>query len=149
MHISVGLLMLITIGNDGQDIVSTNYFESEYAVNGKVYMSINAGAFRLLLPDSQMRYLEEMSSGKEVLITLGKWLEGNKRQAFELLFEDYSMSPFCLYFGPEQIDRIPNDMHRKDKTVFTVWTTAGKVLSLPCYTRRVDEIPCLEPWCKL
>ncbi len=67
-----------TIDNKGQDIVSTNYFESEHASKGKVYMSVNAGAFRLLLPDSQMQLLEEMATGKEVIISMGKWPEASK-----------------------------------------------------------------------
>ncbi|MDX9788933.1 MAG: hypothetical protein RBT11_19320 [Desulfobacterales bacterium] len=39
---------LIQISNDGPEILSTNYWETEHAKKGFLYMSINAGAFRLL-----------------------------------------------------------------------------------------------------
>ncbi len=138
-------MSVITIGNDGQELAETNYFESEYARSGKVYMSINAGAFRLLFPDSMLNMLEDMSSAKEVVISLGKWPDAGKHLAFEILFEDFSDNPFCLHIGSEMIDRIPNDMHRKDETIFTIWTSKGKVLTLPCYTRKVNKIPYLKP----
>lgn len=43
---------MITISNDGQKIVSTNYWDTEHAKRGFLYLSWNAGAGRLLLPDT-------------------------------------------------------------------------------------------------
>ena len=39
-------MSIITIENDDQKIVSTNYWMSEYSRAGKIYCSINARAFR-------------------------------------------------------------------------------------------------------
>ena len=111
---------LLTIENNGAEIAATNYFESEYAIAGKVYLSVNAGVFRLLLPDNQIHMLEEISTGKEVVISIGKWPEAAKQIAFELMFDDHSDSPFCLHFGSEQVDRVPNDMQRMKAFLFFV-----------------------------
>jgi hypothetical protein len=42
--------MRIYVNNKEQQIIETNYFESEYARIGAMFISINAGAFRLLVP---------------------------------------------------------------------------------------------------
>ena len=41
---------LITIENNGPGILSTNYWGTPHAEKGYCYLSINAGAFRLLGP---------------------------------------------------------------------------------------------------
>jgi len=41
---------MITIANDGPDIASTNYWATDHARAGIVYLSGNAGAWRLLMP---------------------------------------------------------------------------------------------------
>ena len=49
---------MIMIGNDGPLIARTNYFETELAKNGYFYLSWNAGAARLLVPESQNAFIE-------------------------------------------------------------------------------------------
>src|ERR1700744_5802447 len=44
-------ITMITIANDGQNLITTNYWDSEYAKMGLIYLTWNAGAARLLLPD--------------------------------------------------------------------------------------------------
>jgi hypothetical protein len=45
----------LQIKNDGPAIVSSNYWDTEYAQHGAVFLSVNVRAFRLLLPDAQTR----------------------------------------------------------------------------------------------
>ena len=52
---------VISIENKGQRIVRTNYFDTENARSGFVYLSWNAGAGRVLLPDSRKEWLPEMN----------------------------------------------------------------------------------------
>ena len=44
---------MITITNQGQRITSTNYWDSDNARAGYLYLSWNAGAARLMVPDTQ------------------------------------------------------------------------------------------------
>ncbi len=43
--------ILTHIENDGGNIMSTNYFQSRAAQAGYILASVNAGTFRLLVPD--------------------------------------------------------------------------------------------------
>lgn len=137
---------MLTIKNNGPEIEETNYFTSEYAYRGIVYLSINSGAFRLLVPESAEHYLVEMRTGKEVIVSRGPWPEKGKTEAIELVFEDHSSTPFSLHFGSEQIDRLPDDSDRGKEFVFSVWTMTGKKLELPGKYRKVKRIPWLKPW---
>jgi hypothetical protein len=138
---------LITIKNDGQEIVETNYWASDYFMRGAVYLSINAGAFRLLVP-SQIP-IDDMVAADEVIVTRGAWPEAGKHEALELMFEDYSDNPYCIHIGSEQIDRPPADSDRHKSFVFAIWTQDGKVKELPARYRKANRIPFMKPWKKV
>ncbi len=57
----------LVVGNNGPDIRSTNYWQSEYAKGGIVFLSMNAGAFCLLLPPALESTLADMRTAKEVM----------------------------------------------------------------------------------
>jgi hypothetical protein len=138
---------MLTISNDGQEIIASNYWQSEYARRGHIYLSVNAGAFRLLLPPFLEEAIRDMGAGREVVVSRGPWPDQKRADAIEVIFEDGSDSPFVLHFGIEQIDRLPAkaDEGRRDLRC-TVWTSgAVKRLSLPAAYRRVKAIPCLDP----
>ena len=69
---------LLNIVNNGQYITETNYFELASAETGYVYVSWNAGACRLLVPDIAVErgYIEEIKTGDSALIVYGKFREG-------------------------------------------------------------------------
>lgn len=136
----------ITISNNGQEIEFTNYWDSEHARRGYVFLSWNAGAGRLLIPDSQGALLPEMKSGKYVIVSRGPWIDQGGRDAVELLFEDGTDSPFALHLVAEQCDRMIPATDQGGGLVVTAWTRAGEQLRLPAKYRKVDEIPCLAPW---
>lgn len=137
---------IITFENEGQEIRATSYWTSEYFRRGVVYLSTNAGAFRLLVPPQMS--IEDMVAADEVIVSRGAWPAAGKRDALELLFEDYSDNPFCIHIGPEQIDRMPSDSDRHKTFVFALWAQAGKVKELPARYRKVKRIPYLKPWRK-
>lgn len=142
---------MIQIENNGAEIIRTNYWSSEHAARGLFYLSINAGAFRLLVPDTWVQETGEWMSAKEVIISRGPWPAQGKSDAIEIIFEDYSESPYVVHIVSEQIDRMPLDTDRDRKGnpprwKFTAWTRKGKILELPCRYRIVKKLPFLKSW---
>ncbi|MDR2551430.1 MAG: hypothetical protein LBD10_14665 [Desulfobulbus sp.] len=141
---------LLSFKNDGTELVATNYWQSEYAAGGYVYLTINAGCFRLLIPPRGLS-LEDMREASVVLITRAPWPEMNKHDALEILFEDNSDAPFCLHIVPEQADSMPAERDRDrpgqpPKWTFAVYTEQGKQFELPVRYRLAKKLPCLKPW---
>lgn len=136
--------MLIEIANNGKDIKETNYWDSRQAQAGYAYLSMNAGALRLLLPPRLESALEEMRTAKEVIVSRGPWADYGDRDAVEVLFEDMTNEPFLLQLVAEQVDMLPSK--KRKNLVFSVWTREGKQLELPAKFRKVSRIPYMKPW---
>jgi hypothetical protein len=77
------LRKLITIGNNGADLASTNYWQTEHAQTGKFYLSGNAGTWRLLVPEAAEHMLSEMQTGSRVMTAgacrITVWTESGKQ----------------------------------------------------------------------
>jgi hypothetical protein len=136
----------IQISNKGQAIAGTNYFDSTHAARGLFYLTWNAGAGRLLVPDNQKRTLTEMRSAKFVIVSSGPWEEQAGVPALELLFEDHSDSPFVLTIPLAQTDRVLPDTDQGAGFYISVWNRGGQKLRLPGRYRKVESLPCLEEW---
>lgn len=139
-------MSLLTIRNDGQRILATNFWDSEHAAAGLFYLSWNASAGRLLVPDRQTATLADMRSAECVVVSRGPWPQAGKTEALELLFEDRSDSPFTIHLGAEQTDRLIPDFQQGGGFVVAVWTRAGEQMRLPGKYRRVARLPCLDAW---
>lgn len=137
---------MLTITNKGQAIESTNYWDSEHACAGYCFLSWNAGAARLLVPDTRHAFLPEMRTAEYVIVSRGPWPRAGKDEALELLFEDGSDSPFSIHLGAEQTDRLLPDTDQGGGFVIVVWTRSGEQMRLPGKYRRVASLPCLDPW---
>lgn len=138
---------MIKIINDGQRIIETNYWDSEHAQAGFCFLSWNAGAARVLLPDSMLpAALNEMRTAKCAIVSRGPWTDQGGRDSLEVLFEDGSDSPYCLHLVAEQTDRMLPEDNQGGGFVVTVWTRHGEQLRLDGKYRAVGEIPCLDPW---
>lgn len=138
--------MMLKISNKGQAIIETDYWDSDHAKAGFCFLSWNAGAARLLVPDSMKNHVQEMRDAKYVIISRGPWPEHGGREALELLFEDDSDTPYCMHLVSEQADRMIPEGDQGGGFVVTVWTSGGEKLRLPGKYRVVDKIPCLDPW---
>ncbi len=141
--------MMIHIENNGPEIVRTNYWQTEHAARGALYLSTNAGCFRLLVPDVMYEQTAEWRSAREVIISRGPWLDAGKHDALEILFEDDTANPYSIHLAGEQADRLPpaSDRDRQGQPPrwkFAAWTSAGKILELPCRYRIVKRIPWLK-----
>ena len=115
------------IENDGPAIRSTTYWQTEHARAGLCYLSGNAGAWRLLLPDAAAGMLAEMRTGQHATI------EPSVQQpdSWDVVFEDGTDSPFAVAIDRRQVDRAM----APGRCRLTVWTPAGMALDLPCEVR--------------
>ena len=133
---------MLIIKNDGKDIKSANYWESAYAKNGFFYMSGNDNALRLLVPPSKMEIATVNAS--EAIISRGPW-PPNNGDAIEVMLEDGTDAPYCVHFGKEQCDLLPEP--GQEGLVFSLWGPGPKKLvELPCRYRHAPILPWLKPW---
>jgi hypothetical protein len=122
----------LVIRNDGADIVETNYWTTRAGRNDFCYLSGNAGALRLLVPQNLSdRYLPEMRTGKSVSIETSI----ASPACIDVVFDDGSKTPFYIALDRSQTDRVSGGARRN--VPFTVWTPSGKALSL---TAVIDDI---------
>lgn len=136
----------LEIANAGQRITKTNYWDSDHAKTGLFYLTWNAGAARLLVPDAQKPAIREMRTAREVIISRGPWTDQGGRDALELLFEDGTDNPFCLHLVAEQSDRMIPEGEQGGGFSVTAWTRGGEKLRLPGKYRVVPELPWLREW---
>jgi len=117
--------MLIQILNNGPELANTNYWTSQAAHAGFMYLSGNAGAMRLLVPPTAEYLLDEMRTGQYATIEPSLTHPG---QCWDVVFHDGSSEPFAVAIDKRQMDRsiTPGDFR------LTVWTVNGKVLDLAC-----------------
>jgi len=143
---------VLFIRNNGPLIAATNYWETELAAAGKMYLSTNDKAFRLLLPTTWEKDLPELATGKRVIVSRPR---NPGKFEIELLFEDDSPSPYVIHLSAGQIERVPlpEDDGRGDLEC-TVWTQPRRgvpheALRRPAAYRLVPRLPWLKPWSKL
>jgi len=137
-------MQLLSVINNHETIIKTNYWESEYASAGYVYLSINAGGYRLLIPPALQPAVREMAASTACVISRGPWPAQDRADAMELLFEDGSDSPYCLHIVPQQLDRLPTAADQGWKGKLLVYTKGLNLeFTRPVYYRQVKELPCL------
>ena len=137
---------MLTISNKGQALADTTYWDSDHARAGLLYLTWNAGAARLLIPDTAKPMLREMKGAREVIVSRGPWTDQGNRDALELLWEDGSNEPFCVHLVAEQTDRLIPEYQQGGGFVVTAWTRGGLKARWPGKYRVVPQIPDLTPW---
>lgn len=135
-----------TFENRGQRLVSTTYWASEHARRGYFFLSWNAGAARVLVPDCQKAALRDMKGAREVIISRGPWADQGGRDALELLWEDGSDNPFSIHLVAEQCDRLIPDKDQGGGLVVIALTRGGEKGRWPARYRVVAALPCLASW---
>jgi hypothetical protein len=144
---------ILRIENDGAEIKATNYFDTPGARAGKFFLSLNAGAFRLLVPITQYMALAEMRTARGAAVSRGNHdgTKGLTGDGVEVLFDDGTDSPFALHLGMASLHSIPPASESGRRVVLSVWTAGQgggvtKALELPCTFRVADRLPDLRPW---
>ncbi|NLG44799.1 MAG: hypothetical protein GX547_16275 [Phycisphaerae bacterium] len=142
--------MDIIIENDGQDIAATNYWALAMEEAGKLYVSVNAGAIRVLVPRALRRIIVDMRTAEYCILSRGPWPRMELQEAVEIIWEDMSDNPFALHLSPESFDLLPAEPPAGRDWVCSVWECRKgkphKALERLCHWRRVASLPCLKPW---
>jgi len=134
------------VENNETELTGTNYWETENARKGFFYLSINAGAFRLLVPENKERLITEFKTGKYCIISKGPSPTPLHPFAIELLFEDHTPAPYHLILCAGQVEKNPSNGDAGKKYKLSVWTKGcKKVLDMDAYFRIVNKIPYLKP----
>jgi hypothetical protein len=140
----------LRITNHGPLIVASNYWDSELARAGKLFVSVNAGAIRILLPPASYGALGDMRAAKECVLSRGPWPKEGRTDAIEILFDDDSDQPFALHLTPESFSLLPAEPPAGHEWVVSVWTQKDgkphKALERLCHWRRVDQVPYMKTW---
>jgi hypothetical protein len=148
----MGGMSLFIVRNDGQAIVETNYWSSEVARRGLIWCSVNAGAIRVLLPPEREEFLPDMGAASECILSRGPWPAMKLADAFELLWDDGSDSPFAFHLAPESFDSLPAEPMAGREWQLSVWTERERKPRMErewtCHWRRSNQLPDLRPWTK-
>ena len=137
-----------SIINAGRKIQDTNYFTSDLGKCNIVNLTFNAGAGRLLVPNGYKdEVLREIGTAKHVVLSLGRFYpeEEAPRMMGELMFEDFSDSPYSIHIQQEMIDRkLTSD---RQKSTLLIYTEDGEYKKeFKLYIRTVPTLPCLKAW---
>jgi hypothetical protein len=127
--------------------VASDYWDSENARRGFILISFNAGAFRLLLPDSLKTVIADIRTGRHAVITHGLHIDEHATM-YEVMFEDGSDSPFALWLHPRQIERAFSiaDAASQDRQLTVYTRGCVEVARMPVFFREAVTLPCLKPW---
>ncbi len=140
--------MILQIKNNGAEIVSTTYWDSDHAKHGLFYLTINSGAFRVLVPDCRFEMLADIINTQYVVITRGPCPSISASDAYEIMFEDESNSPYAIHISAKQCDRTPTSADVNKKFICSVWHRSGKAYQWDCYYRTAKKLPCMKPYTK-
>lgn len=119
---------------------------------GLLYLSTNAGAFRLLVPPHLEPIVSEIATGRLAVLTRGPWPSRGLGDAMEIMMDDGTDAPWSVHLDARQCDRMPLDEDSSKEWVLTVWTQPRrtgsrphKALERPAFYRRAESLPCLRP----
>lgn len=138
--------------NRHKELVETNYFDSELAQAGKLFLTINAGMIRLLVPPAQMPIIKEIATAKIVVISRGPYPELGFSDGCEIMFDDGTDEPFVLTLDNNSFSpAMPGDpgaVHWEMAIYTQGEAECVRMYSVkaPVRWRRVAQLPCLKEW---
>lgn len=124
---------MLTIRNSGQAVVATNYWSTPHAANGLLYISINAGAIRVLVPPATAYLLAELPP----VGTPCRYEQGERTCRIVLL--DDPADPYVIEVDARQVDRrLPAE--DRGRTVPLLWYIPGDGPEAVRLARREEAI---------
>jgi len=142
-------VMLIANSNidNGCGIAETNYFNSSMAKSGHFFLSIYRG-FRLLIPEQLQNLKDEIkqteSTIEHVVITKGP-VKVYNNDFYEIMFEDNTDKPLCIYTTDKASDFIPDDTYLNRETSLKVYYSLDDMDEYKCFFRR-GKVPCKKKY---
>ena len=142
---------ILTFENDGPLLVASDYWQSETAAAGKLYVSINAGCFSACssLRASTRSFpicAEKPNTSSSQCCQRDKWVD--REYCLEWMVEDGSDTPWACHLSPGAVDRAPNHEDVGKEWRGSVWDFAKgrphKCLERPAYYQLVPELPWLR-----
>jgi len=131
---------LISVETSKGEVVKTNFFQSSYNQHGLFYLSYCDKCFQLFIPSKYLSEIKEFNTGKYVVITTGFHNEIG-REMVELLFEDYSSTPYSLHLSLTQLTyRLGSDFNGL-KFKLNGYCETGKVIEMDAYVRSDKTYP--------
>ena len=134
----------ISNGNNGKDIESSNFWETEWASGGNIALSLNSRCVRMLIPDSKISVVEEYRTAKYAIMSIDY-----ESARTEILFEDFTDCPYCFHTSSNAfLGFTPGreDSGREDLTLSVWGNGCVKLFECPLKFRRVSKIPYLKRW---
>jgi len=121
----------IIIVNNGTDIVFTDFWETELAQSGLCFLSWNAVAGMLLVPELTAKTtMSDMLEAKGIIIDRRSCQPGLQSTHFDVVFDDGSNRPYVLSMAHEMTGRSFGSACNRPRP-FSVWTeSGGKVITL-------------------
>jgi hypothetical protein len=143
--------MLLTIANHGPEILRTNFFDLPEAKLGKLFVTVNAGAFRLLVPRTKEAELAEMVTATYCVVSRGPMEALGLADAFEILFDDGSETPYAIHLSTDCFDRLPLAQDGEREWILSAWWNGPhgrphKAFERPCWYRIVPRLPWMKPY---
>ncbi len=152
----------IKIENEGQKLISSNYWESEYAKKETPYLSISDDCIRLLLPEGSKECIDtikKVKACKGIILSKGrsKGLSGGEEnindgtKVIEVLFDGFNKSYTynslgCCFLGYESWESIPKDGTNYTFAIYTEGGEKGLAATCDCKVRTVINVPYLYKW---
>ena len=136
---------MLEIANHGPIITATNYWASEYAANGKMIVSPNAGVIRCLVPPRLYPTLGELRAAEYAIVSVD-------REGIEILWEDHTQDPHAWHLLANRCLLVPGDPSPSHWAIACWVERRGqphKALERPCHWRRVAKLPCMERWAEM
>lgn len=139
------------IYNLGKDIApGTTYWKSQWAEQGCLHLTYNAGAARLLVPESHNREIPSLRKGaKRIVVSMVpiEHLESS-RFAVEFMIEDGTDSPWVWHGSKSLFDSHFCPSTGKVTGIGSVWCQRDgkphKVIERPAYFQTVEHLPFLS-----
>lgn len=135
-----------SIENHGPLIVASDFWESDLAQRGLFFLSVSAGALRLLVPGGQQLAISDMRAGaRRVIVTMlpvVRWAAG--QAALEWAVERPGGVSWARRFPPELVDGA-SLLNTDEKWIAAVWNLKKrrphKCLERPAHLQIVHSLP--------
>ena len=136
----------INIHNDGPELISTNYWETDEGLNNFAY-GANAGTMRLFVPINYEAEIPNMIHGCDYVIVSTIRNPGIEKFSIEFLFEDHTNTPYMINVGAAAaLGYFPQADPTPVERPLTLWVKGPrKVTTLRAFSRCVPKLPWMKP----